>query len=155
MVCGVSRAQEEEEEEEESGYRRTETGDRRGKTREPESQEEENDRDKYLKKRVEIREKNLVNKAISKRIWQGEQWEQNEGWNNERKSQDTVKATEPQHEGRGLPMPYAGVCCQFAENLQVITPYGRGRSLPARWRFPPAARICSSAQMPSLYCFAQ
>lgn len=77
------------------GKRNLDTEDRRGKTREPDSQEQENDSDKYLKKRVEIRKKNLVNKAISRRIWQGEQWEQNEGWNNERKSQDTVKATEP------------------------------------------------------------
>lgn len=41
-------------------------------------------------------------------------------------------------------MPYAGVRCQFAANLQVITPYGRGRSLPTWWPFSPGARICSS-----------
>lgn len=48
-------------------------------------------------------------------------------------------------------MPYACIRCQFATNLQVITPYGRGRSLPTWWPFPPTARICSPVQMPSLW----
>lgn len=34
----------------------------------------------------------------------------------------------PKHAGRGLPVPYVGARCQFAENLQVKTPYWRGRS---------------------------
>lgn len=40
-------------------------------------------------------------------------------------------------------MPYAGIRCQFAANLQVITPYGRGRSLPTWWPFSPGAIVCS------------
>lgn len=51
-------------------------------------------------------------------------------------------------------MPYAVVRSQFAENLQVTAPYGRGWLLLAWWPFPPS-RICSTNQMPSLGCLLQ
>lgn len=47
------------------------------------------------RKGSESEKKKMVNKASSGEIWHGKQWQQDEGLNNERKSQDTVKATEP------------------------------------------------------------
>lgn len=71
--------------------RNLDSGDGRAKTRRA-KKKEENDRDKCFKKIVKSsRKKKLVNNARSGRI----QWEQNVGLNNERKSQDMVKATEP------------------------------------------------------------
>lgn len=62
---------------------------------------------------------------------------QNERWISKGKWQGMAKAAEPQHSGRGIPMPYAVVRSQFAENLQVTAPYGRGWSLLAWWPFFP------------------
>lgn len=59
-------------------------------------------------------------------------------------------------------MPYAAIRCQFATNLQVITPYGRSRSQPTRWPFSlstgtdreiatkqsePPAKVCRTAYL--------
>lgn len=92
----VSAALSEEEEEEEEGYGcRTPEGqdERAGENR------EENDREEGLKKMALNQKEKLVNAARSGRICKGKQREQNEGLNNERKSEDTVKAAEPSHAG--------------------------------------------------------
>lgn len=63
------------------------TGERRGKARETESQKKEsNDSGTCLKK--------MVNKTISGRIWQGKQWEQNAGWNNEKTKTSRQRAAD-------------------------------------------------------------
>ena len=95
FVVSAALSEEEEDEEEEEYGRRTPEGqdERAGENR------EENDGDDGLKKMALNQKEKLVNTARSGRICKGKQREQNEGLNNERKSEDTVKAAEPSHAG--------------------------------------------------------
>lgn len=73
---------------------------------------------------------------------------QNERWISKGKRQGMAKVAEPQHSGRGIPMPYAVVRSQFAENLQVTAPYGRGWSLLAWWPFFPLPEFAHRSKCP-------
>lgn len=104
------------------------------------TQEEEKKRRIWTQENVEERQENegakkrkatTVTHALRKWLTKqsvGEYGRANSG----NRMQDGIMK-KPKQAGRGLPMPYAGARCQFAQNLQVKTPYWRGRSLPARW----------------------
>ena len=95
VSAALSDEEEEEEEEEEEYGRRTLEGQDEGAG----ENREGNDRDEGLKRMGLNQKGKLVNPARSGRICKGKQREQNEGLNNERKSEDTVKAAEPSHAG--------------------------------------------------------